>query len=54
AKQARGMMARYLVQNRISAPDNLKNFNLGGYQYRDALSQDDAWVFTRLQPARPD
>ena len=53
AKQARGMMARYLVQNRISAPDDLKNFNLGGYQYQDALSQDNAWVFTRPQPAGP-
>ena len=53
AKQARGMMARYLVQNRISAPEELKKFNLGGYQYRDGLSQDDAWVFTRRQPAGP-
>jgi|TARA_B100001964_G_scaffold202515_1_gene230904 hypothetical protein len=50
AKQARGMMARYLVQNRISGLDELRNFDLGGYQYRDALSQDGAWVFTRPQP----
>jgi hypothetical protein len=42
-----------LVQNRISAPEELKKFNLGGYQYRDGLSQDDAWVFTRRQPAGP-
>jgi cytoplasmic iron level regulating protein YaaA (DUF328/UPF0246 family) len=53
AKQARGMMARYLVQNRISTPDELKNFDLGGYKFCEALSQDDAWVFTRPQPAGP-
>ena len=51
AKQARGMMARYMVQNRIATPDGMKNFNSGGYQYRKALSTDDAWVFTRPQPA---
>ncbi|MBT3330095.1 MAG: peroxide stress protein YaaA [Rhodospirillaceae bacterium] len=51
AKQARGMMARYIVQNRIKDPEDLKNFDLGGYQYRAALSNGDAWVFTRPQPA---
>ncbi|MDE0944545.1 MAG: peroxide stress protein YaaA [Alphaproteobacteria bacterium] len=50
AKQARGMMARYIVQNRISNPDDLKDFELGGYQYRPAQSNGDAWVFAREQP----
>ena len=47
AKQARGMMARYMVQNRIDRPDGLKDFDGGGYRYQPALSSDNEWVFTR-------
>jgi len=50
AKQARGMMARYMVQNRIESPEGLKDFNLGGYKYQKSLSDDQQWVFTRKQP----
>ncbi|NQV98067.1 MAG: peroxide stress protein YaaA [Rhodospirillales bacterium] len=50
AKQARGMMARYMVQNRIQTPEGLKSFNLGGYKYQKNLSDDTQWVFTRKQP----
>lgn len=49
AKRARGAMARYLIQNRVEEPDGLKSFDLGGYQYRDDLSEEDTWVFTREQ-----
>jgi cytoplasmic iron level regulating protein YaaA (DUF328/UPF0246 family) len=28
----------------------LKDFELGGYQYRPAQSNGDAWVFAREQP----
>ena len=47
AKRARGAMARYMIRNRIEAPDDLKAFDADGYQYRDDLSDTDNWVFTR-------
>jgi uncharacterized protein len=47
AKKARGSMARYMIQNRIEKPDDLKSFDTEGYIYRDDLSQGDSWVFTR-------
>lgn len=33
AKRARGLMARYVVENRITDPADLKGFNLDGYKY---------------------
>ena len=47
AKKARGMMARYIVKNNISDPENIKSFNYGGYRYDENLSVEDEWVFTR-------
>lgn len=50
AKRARGMMARYIITNRIEDPQDLKAFTDGGYAYQAALSSDDEWVFTRPKP----
>lgn len=50
AKQARGMMARYLVTQRIDRADGVKDFDLGGYVYRDDLSEPDGLVFSRPHP----
>jgi cytoplasmic iron level regulating protein YaaA (DUF328/UPF0246 family) len=47
AKQSRGAMARYIVENNITDPEQLKLFDVGGYQYDDNLSEGDNWVFTR-------
>ena len=47
AKKARGMMARFIIQNHITNVKDLKNFNLGGYAFNEALSTDKEWVFTR-------
>lgn len=47
AKKARGMMSRFIIQNRIKKIEELKNFNLGGYSYNDNLSKTKEWVFTR-------
>ncbi|MDP2698004.1 peroxide stress protein YaaA [Thalassospira sp.] len=47
AKRARGMMARFMIDNRIENPQDLKDFNRDGYTYRDDLSRDNEWVFTR-------
>ncbi len=50
AKQARGMMARYVVTERIEAAEGLQGFNLGGYALRQDLSDRDSLVFSRPHP----
>ena len=51
AKKARGAMARYIIQNRLTQSDDLKGFDSGGYSYQ--LDQSDAhkWVFLRDYPS---
>ncbi|MBE2894808.1 peroxide stress protein YaaA [Spirabiliibacterium falconis] len=49
AKKARGMMCRYLIQHRITQPDELKAFDFGGYGFDASRSHADEWVFTRNQ-----
>jgi cytoplasmic iron level regulating protein YaaA (DUF328/UPF0246 family) len=48
AKKARGLMSRYIIQRRISNPDELKSFDLEGYSYNQSLSKGDQWVFSRM------
>jgi cytoplasmic iron level regulating protein YaaA (DUF328/UPF0246 family) len=47
AKKARGSMARFIVQNRITDMDGLKDFDLGGYAYQPDQSTPDKPVFLR-------
>lgn len=47
AKKARGMMSTYIIQNRISTPDAIKQFDVAGYNFNAALSSERDWVFTR-------
>lgn len=47
AKKARGMMSRFIIQNRIDTPEDIKQFNLLGYRYRQSMSSDSEWIFTR-------
>lgn len=47
AKKARGMMADYLIRERIADPEDLKNFDREGYAFNADLSKGDDWVFTR-------
>jgi len=47
AKRARGLMARYAVTKRITAPRKLEGFNLEGYAFDGAASQPDRLVFRR-------
>ena len=47
AKEARGTMARFIVQNQWTHPNDFKQFNGMGYSYNSALSTTDNWVFTR-------
>ena len=47
AKKARGAMARYIMENRISDPNSLLEFDLGGYKYQPEKSTLEAPVFVR-------
>jgi len=49
AKKARGLMARYIIQNQITNTEQLKNFDLAGYQYSSDLTHGNEWVFTRKE-----
>ncbi len=51
AKRARGMMASYLVKNRVNTLKALREFDWGGYYYSEDLSRGDDWVFLRDKPA---
>jgi cytoplasmic iron level regulating protein YaaA (DUF328/UPF0246 family) len=53
AKQARGMMVRYMIDNRITDPEDLKKFDYGDYAYQEDLSTETDWIFTRKQPPPP-
>ncbi|HAA53959.1 MAG TPA: peroxide stress protein YaaA [Myxococcales bacterium] len=47
AKRARGMMANYIIRNRIEDPEDLKNFEETGYAFDEANSTDEQFVFLR-------
>ena len=47
AKRARGLMVNYMIKNRLTDPELLKGFNVEGYQFRQTMSDDLTWVFTR-------
>ncbi len=47
AKKARGMMVRYIIDNDIENPEDLKGFNYGDYAFDGNLSSDKELVFTR-------
>ena len=50
AKRARGMMADYLIRNKVEKAEDIKKFKLGGYKFNKALSDDMQWTFERPQP----
>lgn len=47
AKKARGLMARYAIQARVTLPEQLKGFNLDGYAYVADVSSPERLVFRR-------
>lgn len=51
AKKARGMMARYIIDHRITEPEKLKQFDVAGYGYDSQASSADVWVFRRKDPS---
>lgn len=47
AKQARGMMAAFIIKNRITTIEKLKEFDTAGYRYSEQESTEDKLVFLR-------
>lgn len=52
AKKARGLMARWVIDNRISDPKELVNFDIGGYYYDAEQSDAKNWVFLREEQVK--
>lgn len=47
SKRARGLMARFVVKNKIANVDDLKLFDYESYSFSDLLSDNTNWVFVR-------
>lgn len=47
AKRARGLMARYAIQQQATRAEQLKRFDAEGYAYAPEASQPQRWVFRR-------
>ncbi|MDQ2090973.1 peroxide stress protein YaaA [Marimonas arenosa] len=47
AKKARGSMARFIIERRLTDPEALKSFDMGGYAYRPEMSESHTLVFLR-------
>ncbi|MDC0609322.1 peroxide stress protein YaaA [Vibrio sp.] len=47
AKKARGMMARYIIENEINDVEKLKQFDTAGYYFVESESSDKELVFYR-------
>jgi cytoplasmic iron level regulating protein YaaA (DUF328/UPF0246 family) len=47
AKKARGMMARFIVEHRLTKPEDLKGFDTDGYAFDPKASHASQWVFSR-------
>ena len=52
AKRARGAMARFIVENRLTKPDDIRAFASGGYAFAPELSEGDRWAFVRETPSK--
>lgn len=46
-KRLRGTMSNFMIQNRITDPEELKSFNERGYYFSEERSTDDEFVFLR-------
>lgn len=50
AKRARGLMANFIITNRITSLNGIKKFAEQGYSFHAELSQEHEMVFTRNKP----
>ena len=49
AKRARGLMSRYIIDNQIDSPDDLKSFDVDGYRFDKKNSSKTDLIFLRKQ-----
>ena len=47
AKKARGLMAKFIIKERLKNPNDLKNFDLEDYKFNEKLSSELDWTFSR-------
>lgn len=52
AKRARGLMTRFAAEEKIQRAEDLKAFNLAGYAYNEAASNEKEWVFLRSEQTK--
>ena len=48
AKMARGEMVRYMAENHIEKPDDIRSFNRLGYVFRGEISSGNEYIFERI------
>lgn len=46
-KKARGLMADYIIRERLTSPEGMKKFDVEGYRFNKSLSTESEWAFTR-------
>jgi cytoplasmic iron level regulating protein YaaA (DUF328/UPF0246 family) len=51
AKRARGLMARWAIDNRVEKAGELKGFDAADYRFDGRASSDGEWVFVRPHPS---
>lgn len=49
AKKARGLITRFIIENRLSDPDHLKAFDTAGYLFEPSMSDESRFTFVRKQ-----
>ncbi|MGK0445855.1 MAG: cytoplasmic iron level regulating protein YaaA (DUF328/UPF0246 family) [Bermanella sp.] len=49
AKKARGLMAAYVIKNRIKDVEEIKQFDVTGYAFSPEQSNEKEWVFLRRE-----
>jgi cytoplasmic iron level regulating protein YaaA (DUF328/UPF0246 family) len=47
AKKVRGMMADFIIKNRINDAEDIKAFDMDGYRFDADHSDENDWVFSR-------
>lgn len=47
AKKARGLMTRYIIENKLTRSEQLTAFNLEGYYFDKSASGQNEWIFKR-------
>ena len=49
AKKARGLMSAYIIKNKLTEPQQIKQFTTGSYRYKHEYSSGTQWVFCRKE-----